>query len=154
MNRRTTLATALVLATGLALAGCSASDGQDGGEPDLKVSGAYIPQPVTDGMAGGFLVISNHGDGADRLTGVSSDIADDVTIHKTENQRMVEVSSFAIPAHGELVLERGGNHIMFMDLKKKPLEGEKVSVELRFEKADPIEVDVPVKEATYNPKQD
>jgi hypothetical protein len=27
-----------------------------------------------------------------------------------------------------------------------------VSVELHFEKADPIKVDVPVKETTYNPK--
>lgn len=65
---------------------------------------------------------------------------------------MQEVASFDIPAGGELDLERGGSHIMFMGLKQKPKQGGKVTIELHFEKADPVKVDLPVKEATYNPK--
>ncbi|MGW8882844.1 copper chaperone PCu(A)C, partial [Streptomyces mirabilis] len=57
------------------------------------------------------------------------------------------------PAGGELDLQRGGNHIMFMKLKQRPEQGDKVSVELHFEKADPIKVTLPVKETTYNPKK-
>ncbi|ARI53402.1 MULTISPECIES: copper chaperone PCu(A)C [Streptomyces] len=148
MNRRTTLAAVLALTTGLTLAGCST----DSGEPRLKVVGAFMPQPVSD-MAAGFLVVQNSGSTADRLTSVTSPLSDDVTIHETKNQRMREVSSFEVPANGELDLERGGNHIMFMNLKQKPQQGEKVSVELHFEKADPITVDLPVKETTHNPKK-
>ncbi|CAD5970836.1 MULTISPECIES: copper chaperone PCu(A)C [Streptomyces] len=148
MNRRTVLAGVLALTTGLALAGCST--GSD--EPELKVVGAYLPQPVSD-MAAGFLVVQNSGGAADRLTSVTSPLSDDVTIHETKNQQMREVTSFEVPAGGELDLERGGNHIMFMDLKKQPKQGEKVSVELHFEKAGRITVDLPVKETTHNPKK-
>ncbi|MFE8973209.1 copper chaperone PCu(A)C [Streptomyces cyaneofuscatus] len=148
MNRRAVLAGVLALTTGLALAGCST--GSD--EPELKVVGAYLPQPVSD-MAAGFLVVQNSGGAADRLTSVTSPLSDDVTIHETKNQQMREVTSFEVPAGGELDLERGGNHIMFMDLKKQPKQGEKVSVELHFEKAGRITVDLPVKETTHNPKK-
>ncbi|MGW2179676.1 copper chaperone PCu(A)C [Streptomyces sp. NPDC001732] len=148
MNRRTALACVLALTTGSALAGCSASDGA----PRLKVSGAFMPQPVGD-MAAGFLVVKNDGETSDRLISVTSPLSDDVTIHETKNQAMRMVTSFDVPAGGELDLERGGNHIMFMKLKQRPKQGEKVSIELHFEKADPIKVDLPVKETTYNPKK-
>ncbi|WP_329622280.1 copper chaperone PCu(A)C [Streptomyces sp. NBC_01255] len=149
MNRRTTaLSAAVALAAALALTGCSS----DSDEPELKVSGAYMPQPVMD-MAGGFLTITNDGGTADKLTSVTSPLSDDVTIHETKDQKMVEVKSFDIPANGELKLERGGNHIMFMELKKKPKQGEKVSIELHFEKSGPIKVDVPVEAANHNPQQ-
>ncbi|MDQ0942242.1 copper chaperone PCu(A)C [Streptomyces sp. V1I1] len=156
MNRRTTpalaltpaLASVIALTAGLALAGCSTSS--DNG-PELKVSGAFMPQPVGDDMAAGFLTVQNSGGGADKLTSVTSDISDDITIHESKNQKMQEVKAFDVPADGELDLERGGNHIMFMKLKQKPKQGEEVAVELRFEKSGPIKVELPVKEPTYNP---
>ncbi|WP_434592229.1 copper chaperone PCu(A)C [Streptomyces sp. A5-4] len=150
MNRRTTLVTAVALTAGLTLAGCS--DGGDGG-PELKVSGAFMPEPVMDDMAAGFLTIKNAGSTADRLTSLTSDIAGEVQIHEAKNQKMQEVQSFDIPANGELNLERGGNHIMFLKLKKKPELGEKVAVELHFEKAATMTVDFPVEETTHNPKK-
>ncbi|MFB7860892.1 MULTISPECIES: copper chaperone PCu(A)C [unclassified Streptomyces] len=156
MNRRTTALSATVaLAAALALTGCSSdgsSDSAKSGKPELKVSGAFMPQPVMD-MAGGFLTITNSGDTADRLTSVTSGLSDDVTLHETKNQKMQQVKSFDIPANGDLKLERGGNHIMFMELKGKPKQGEKVSVELHFEKSDPIKVDLPVEAPNHNPKQ-
>ncbi|MFZ4298362.1 copper chaperone PCu(A)C [Streptomyces cinereoruber] len=154
MNRRTTaLSAAVALAASLALTGCSSSsDAARDGKPELKVSGAFMPKPVTD-MAGGFLTITNDGDTADRLTSVTSPISDDVTIHETKDQKMREVKFFDIPANGKLSLARGGNHIMFMSLKEKPEQGDKVSVELHFEKSDPIKVDLPVEAANHNPQQ-
>ncbi|MEU0146546.1 copper chaperone PCu(A)C [Streptomyces sp. NPDC006288] len=147
MKRRTAVAGALTLATGLALTGCSSD-----GSPRLEVTGAFMPQPVSD-MAAGFLLVKNSGGATDRLTSVTSSLSDHVSIHETANRRMRMVSSFEVPAGGELDLERGGNHIMFTDLKQQPRRGETVSVELHFEKADPIKVDIPVKETTYNPKK-
>ncbi|MGY3337503.1 copper(I)-binding protein [Streptomyces filamentosus] len=149
MTRRTTaLSAAVALAAALALTGCSS----DGGKPELKVSVAYMPQPVMD-MAGGFLTIENTGDTADRLTSVTSPLSDDVTMHETKNQKMQQVTGFDIPANGELKLARGGNHLMFMELKEKPKQGGKVSVQLHFEKADPITVELPVEAPNHNPQQ-
>lgn len=147
MNRRTALAGVVTLTAGLTLAGCSSSDSK----PELTVTGAFMPQPVSD-MAAGFLVVKNNG-ASDRLTSVTSTLSDDITIHETKDRTMRMVTSFDVPAGGELNLRRGGNHIMFMKLKERPKQGEKVSVELHFEKADPIKVDLPVKETTYNPKK-
>ncbi|GAA2449406.1 MULTISPECIES: copper chaperone PCu(A)C [Streptomyces] len=150
MNRRTTLtalSTAVALAGAMALGGCSS----DGG-PELKVHGAFMPQPVGD-MAGGFLTVTNSGDAADRLTSVTSPLSDDVQIHETKDQKMRQVKSFDVPADGELKLERGGNHIMFMAIKKQPKQGEKVRIRLNFEKSGPIEVDLPVEAATHNPSK-
>lgn len=111
-----------------------------------------MPRPVGD-LAAGFLVVTNSGGAADKLTSVTSDISDDITIHSTENQKMRKVKSFDIPAGGELNLARGGNHIMFMGLKQQPEQGQKVGIELHFEKSGPIKVELPVKEINYNPAQ-
>lgn len=147
MSRRTAFLGTLAVAAGLTLTGCSSDSG-----PELKVTGAFMPQPVGD-MAAGFLVVENSGGGTDRLTSVTSSLSDHVTIHETRNRTMRMATSFEVPAGGELDLERGGNHIMFTELKQRPRQGETVAVELHFEKADPIKVDVPVKETTHNPKK-
>ncbi|MEU8773063.1 copper chaperone PCu(A)C [Streptomyces sp. NPDC048606] len=155
MNARTTrtLAAALSLTAALAISGCSSSDSGSGSEaakPAPTVSGAYMPEPVNDKMAGAFMVIKNDSKTADKLTGVTSPLSDDLQIHETKDQKMQQVPSMDVPAGGELKLERGGNHIMFMGLKNKPKVGDKITVELRFEKADPVKVELDVKERTYN----
>lgn len=157
MNTRTTrtLAAALSLTAALAISGCS-SDSKDsaasadsGAKPKLTVSGGYMPEPVNDKMAGAFMVIKNDSKTADKLTGVTSTLSDDLQIHETKDQKMQQVQSMDVPANGELKLERGGSHVMFMGLKNTPKVGDKVTVELRFEKADPVKVELDVKERTY-----
>ncbi|MFJ9076730.1 copper chaperone PCu(A)C [Streptomyces sp. NPDC102278] len=159
MNARTTrtLAAALSLTAALAISGCSSdsdtkADGAkaDGAKPAMTVSGAFMPEPVNDQMAGAFMVIKNDSKTADKLTGITSPLSDDLQIHETKNQKMQQVASMDVPANGELNLERGGNHVMFMGLKSKPKVGDKVTIELRFEKADPVKVELDVKERTYN----
>ncbi|MEV5337367.1 copper chaperone PCu(A)C [Streptomyces sp. NPDC052676] len=142
---------ALLAAGALALTGCgSGSDSGDGGGPDLSVSGAYMPQPVSDSMAAGFLTITNDGDTAAELTSVTSDLGE-VTLHETVGSSMREMTDAEVPAHGELVLESGGNHLMFEKLTRKPKQGETVEVALHFAGADPVTVELPVKPATYRP---
>ncbi|MFI8166888.1 copper chaperone PCu(A)C [Streptomyces sp. NPDC085931] len=149
--RRRLAPAALVIAGSLALAGCGEGDGGSGGAAELSVGSAYMPQPVSDEMAAGFLTVTNKGGTADALTSVSSDIAGRVTVHETTGGAMREVESLTVPAHGELVLRTGGDHLMFEQLKRKPKEGQTVSVELRFAHSDPVEVEMPVKAATYTP---
>jgi copper(I)-binding protein len=139
---------AFVLAGSLVLAGC----GSDGSAADLSVSAAYMPQPVSDSMAAGFLTISNDGGSKDELTSVTSDVAGSVTVHETVGGAMEEVDTLDVPAHGRLVLSSGGNHLMFEKLKRKPKQGEKVTVELHFAESGTVEVEMPVESATYTPK--
>ncbi|MDI3402692.1 copper chaperone PCu(A)C [Streptomyces cavernicola] len=146
---------AIAAASALALAGCSSSDGADkepaaDAKPQLSVTGAYMPEPVTKDMGGGFLTIANKG-GADKLTSVTTESAKSAGLHETVDQKMKMVKAFDIPAGGALKLERGGNHIMFHDLTELPKKGDKIAVELHFEKSAPIKAELDVKAPTYNP---
>ncbi|GAA2221969.1 MULTISPECIES: copper chaperone PCu(A)C [Streptomyces] len=152
--RRRLAPAALAIAGALALAGCGGSDsdsGNDSGKPELSAGSAYMPQPVSDDMAAGFLTVTNKGDAADELTSVTSDVAGQVTVHKTVDGAMQEVKSLKIPAGGRLELRSGGDHLMFEQLKSKPEEGQTVSVELHFAHSDPVKVEMPVKPPTYTP---
>lgn len=141
---------ALALAAGLALTACGSGSDDKADKPEVKVDGAFIPAPASGDMAAGFFVVHNGG-GADTLESVSSEIADQVTLHTTKGGVMKEQKSFAVPANGELDFERGANHLMFEGLKRQPKEGDKVSVELHFAESGTVKVTFPVKAATYNP---
>ncbi|MGW0942775.1 copper chaperone PCu(A)C [Streptomyces sp. NPDC002623] len=143
-----------LVAGALLLAGCGSDSGGQGsgGAAELSVRAAYIPQPVSDTMAAGFLTIVNDGGTKDELTSVTSAAAGSVTLHETVGSSMEEVTSLDVPAHGQLVFKSGGNHLMFEKLKSKPVQGETVTVELHFAASDPVKVEIPVKSAVYNPK--
>ncbi|WP_373034400.1 copper chaperone PCu(A)C [Streptomyces sp. NRRL B-2790] len=157
MRRAVLPMTALAAAT--ALAGCGSgssgspgsSGSSDASRAELSVSASYMPQPVSADMAAGFLTIANRSGAKDELTSVSSDIAGQVTMHSTVGGAMEEKTSFAVPAHGQLVFKSGGNHLMFEKLKRKPEQGQKVTLKLTFAKSGPLTVEIPVKSATYNP---
>ncbi|MFF3848592.1 copper chaperone PCu(A)C [Streptomyces sp. NPDC002328] len=139
---------AAALTGALVLAGC----GSGSGPAELSVSAAYMPQPFSDSMAAGFLTITNQGGAKDELTSVTSDLAGSVTVHETVSGAMQEVDSLDVPAHGRLVLASGGNHLMFEKLKRKPTQGEKVTLKLHFAESGTVEVEMPVESATYTPK--
>ncbi|MEU6573100.1 copper chaperone PCu(A)C [Streptomyces sp. NPDC046805] len=147
-------APAALLTGALALAGCGGSAGSDdsgGSRAELSVSSSYMPQPVSPDMAAGFLTVVNKGGTADKLTSVTSTASGDVTMHSTMGGAMKEKTSFTVPAHGRLVFRSGGNHLMFDALKRKPKQGDTVTLKLTFAKSAPLTVEMPVKSATYNP---
>lgn len=141
----------LVGCGGLVLGGCGGSGDSSAARPELKVTGAYMPEPVTADMAAGFFTVTNSG-GADTLTSVTSALSGDVTLHATQGGAMEEEKSFSVPAHGELDFASGGNHLMFEMLTHKPKPGEKVSVQLHFARSGTVTVAMPVEPATYHPK--
>lgn len=165
--RRGAVVTAAALSLALGLAACSGEDSgartkaESGGGsgagpgsgPRLRAEAGFVPQPVMKDLAAGYLTVRNDGAAGDRLTGVSTDLADDVTMHVTEGERMRAVDGLDVPAGGELTLARGGSHLMLEKLDRKPEVGEKVSFVLHFAESEPIEVEVPVQPTTYRPAE-
>jgi copper(I)-binding protein len=103
---------------------------------------------ATTGAA--FMVITNTGGAADRLIGASSDAAEKVELHTHKEDangvmRMIHVEEgFDLPEGGEIVMERGGHHVMFMGLKAPMVQGEMIDLTLVFEQAGEVAVQVPV----------
>ncbi|MEV5953468.1 copper chaperone PCu(A)C [Streptomyces sp. NPDC051987] len=149
--------TGAAIAGALALAGCGtsnaskASDSAGASRAELSVGASYMPQPVSADMAAGFLTITNRGGTKDELTSVTSDSAGEITMHETKGGAMEEVDSFEVPAHGQLVFKSGGNHLMFEKLKRRPEQGDTITLKLKFAESGPLTVEMPVKSATYNP---
>jgi hypothetical protein len=92
-------------------------------------------------IAAGYLVVKNSG-AADRLVGASSPAAARVELHVHVNEggvmKMREASGYDIPANGTFELRPGGAHLMFVDIRRPFVEGERIPVTLKFEKAGEI----------------
>jgi copper(I)-binding protein len=105
----------------------------------------------SNAMAGAaFMVIHNSGDTDDHLLDVTSDAAQRVELHthiEDENgvMRMVHVEDgFVLPAGGDILLQRGSNHIMFMGLTAPFVQDDVITIILVFENADEVTVEIPV----------
>jgi hypothetical protein len=96
-----------------------------------------------------YLTLVNPGESADRLLRASSEIAKAVELHKSELQgevmTMQPVDSIEIPANGQVKLEPGGLHLMLIGLSENLTPGQKVLIQLVFEKAGEMTVDFEVR---------
>ncbi len=102
--------------------------------PQQKVGGAYVTltSPVDD-----------------RLMGASSPAAGRAGVHEMimdgQVMRMREQKDgIALPAGKPVALTPGGYHIMLMDLHKPLVAGQVITVQLRFQHAPPMDLDVKV----------
>jgi copper(I)-binding protein len=96
-----------------------------------------------------FMVIRNTGDAGDRLIGVASAAARKVELHTHRDEdgvmRMIHVEEgFALPAGGEIRMQRGGRHVMMMGLTAPFEQGATIPLTLVFETSGEITLDVPV----------
>lgn len=118
----------------------------------IMVEDAYARSSTAMSTSGAaFMVLMNHGQDDDRLVGAAAvDVAARVELHTHVQDaagvmKMVEVKEgFVVPAGGMHALQRGGDHVMFMGLKRPLEQGQIISVTLSFEKAGDIVVDIPV----------
>jgi periplasmic copper chaperone A len=116
----------------------------------IEVHDAYAIAAPGAMSGAAFMVIHNHGGAPDRLIDVRSDAAAKVELHThVENadgvMSMIHVEEgFDLPTDGEILMERGGNHVMFMGLNAPFEDGLTVTVTLVFETAGEIAVEVPV----------
>lgn len=106
--------------------------------------------PPNARVAAGYVVLQNKGTEADRLVAVTGEIAGRTEIHEmaVDGNGVMTMrplpEGIEIPAGGEIALEPGSYHIMFMDLERTPKEGEPFAGTLTFEKAGTVEVEFAV----------
>ncbi len=135
---------ALAAAASLTLAGGAFAE-----MSKVMVGDAYARASNTKAGAA-FMQIVNHTDADDRLIAVKSDVAARTELHTHKEMgdgvmKMVHVEEgFAIPAGATHVLQRGGDHVMFMGLNAPFEQGDTISVTLVFENAGEVMVEVPV----------
>jgi len=103
----------VVILLAAALAGCGTP------QPPLAISGLEVTKPIPGRpMSAGYLVITNNTDQAVLITAVESPQFANVEIHETTMRdgiaRMRELESLEVPANGNVVLARGGKHLMLM----------------------------------------
>jgi hypothetical protein len=104
------------------------------------------PPTVTNGAA--YLTLVNQGKQADRLLGVTGDVARTIELHIHVEEggvmKMRPVEAIEVKPGESVVLKPGGLHIMLVELKQPLVEGQRFKLLLNFEQAGKIPVDVHV----------
>lgn len=118
---------------------------------EIEVHDAYARASTMISESGAaFMVIHNHGGPDDRLMSARADISERVELHThLEDQngvmRMVEVEDgFELPTDGEILMERGGHHVMFLGLNEPMEQGDTFPLTLVFQQAGEVTIDVVV----------
>lgn len=144
MKFRSTLALLLTFAFGSPVL---AHDYAIGG---LKIDHPWARPAVSGAVTGaGYLILTNTGKTADRLTGGTTPVASTLEIHEMSMtdgvMRMRPLANGLSIAPGQVVeLKPGSYHIMLIGLKRPLNLGDKVPVTLRFEKAGSLKLDLVV----------
>lgn len=116
----------------------------------LKLSHPQIIEPMPGAMTAiGFIDIENTGTDADLLLGGATEIAEHFEIHEMlldgDIMRMRPLDSgLEIPAGHTVRLVKGGYHIMLSGLRNAPRVGQSIPVELIFQRAGTIRLEMPV----------
>jgi periplasmic copper chaperone A len=119
---------------------------------DIVVTSATARASLTPTTTTGaiYLSVKNQGATDDRLLTLSTPAAASAMIHETTmvddimKMRMIE-GGLPIAAGATLEMKTGETHLMLMGLKAPLKQGETIALELVFEKAGKISVEVPVK---------
>ncbi|MGO2122855.1 copper chaperone PCu(A)C [Glutamicibacter arilaitensis] len=148
-----------VLAVGLLLTGCaqgadatSAVENQQikENQADALVASETWAKAAESGMSAAFGVLHNDSDQPLALHQVSNALGDEIQIHEMRgsghDMSMAQLDGDLVIEPGQdLVLAPGGNHFMFMDLKRPLLAAQSVRLQLEFADGSSAEVDFPIR---------
>ncbi len=142
---------AAVLLTGAAGTLAACSSGGSTGSSGITVSDAWVRVPGNSmGPTAAYMTIANSGSADDALLSATSSVAGSVEIHQTTTDAsgmtgMSPVDRIAVPAGKSTSLAPGGFHMMLMDLTRTLAAGDKVQLELTFDKAGKVTVEAEVR---------
>jgi copper(I)-binding protein len=95
-----------------------------------------------------YLTIRNTGNAADRLLGVTSPQAGKVMVHTSKLTNgimsMRAVTDLEVGAGGTVAMQPGGMHLMLTQLREPLRKGQRLEINLQFEKAGRLQVSVPI----------
>ncbi len=96
-----------------------------------------------------YLTIHNDSDVNDALEGADSPMAGHILLHQTQATpdgmtHMQHEYHLVVPAHGQMVLGPGGHHLMLEDLKQPLMAGQTIPLDLYFQHAGKLHVEVPI----------
>ncbi len=117
---------------------------------DIAVTGAWIPAPPPGSPAALYLTIANLGTSADTLTGLSTTLAAEATLHRMTTvggmTRMEPLANLPLPGGDTVRLLPGAFHGMFSEPDRARFQpGATVGVRLVFARAGAVDVAVPVR---------
>jgi copper(I)-binding protein len=100
------------------------------------------------GMTGVFGKFTNNGTTDVAISGGSTDMAMMVEVHEVVDGMMKEKEGGIVIKPGEtVILEPGGLHIMLMNIKKPIVAGDKMSITVKFDGAEPQTLDLVAKDS-------
>ncbi|MGB5446214.1 MAG: copper chaperone PCu(A)C [Psychromonas sp.] len=116
----------------------------------LTVEDAYVrATPPNSKNSAAFMVIKNTDIKEVKLIAAKSDIADRVELHTHINEdgmmKMRQVAEIIIKAEDAVLLQPGGYHVMFLNLKQPLKEGQSVAISLYFDNGEQIDIKAPIK---------
>lgn len=147
MSKLAALLVALLLVL-IVVMGCSDRSVVSQNGIEVNQAHIYLPAVTSDGttessVAAAYMVIENVSGKDDRLIGVNCDFAD-AELHtmsmEGDMMKMSPVDAFELPNEGGLILQSGGNHIMFLGLGSNIRVGDEKQVVLQFENAGSVVV--------------
>lgn len=139
----------LVCALILSFAATLFANGALSANVEIMVSDAVVravPPGTTNTAV--FLTITNNSAADRKLVKADSQVAKTVELHTHTNDngvmKMRQVQEIPVKAKGQTELKSGSYHIMLIDLKQTPKEGDIVSVILTFDDGSTKEINAPV----------
>lgn len=123
----------------------------------VQLVSAWIPEPPSVSRNAAAYVIVLGGGQDDLLLGASSPVAEVAEMHESSMtggiMRMRPVASLPVPARQRIEFSPGGLHLMLINLRQPLRMGEKVPLELRFEKAGRLKVEAEVRSLPPTPAE-
>lgn len=112
--------------------------------------------PAGAKVAAGYLTVTNAGDADDRLVAATAEVAGKVELHESSEKDGVMSmrplpDGLAVPAKGGAALKPGGAHLMFLELKRPLVAGERIPGSVTFEKAGVVTVEFAVEKIGATP---
>lgn len=119
----------------------SSSGAAGQGECPVSINEAWV-KAAESGMTAAFADIDNNGDKPVTITAAATTAAGMTELHQTVDVNgtptMQQVSSFEVPANGQLTLEPGADHIMLMQLTAPIQAGEDINITLTCKDAGEV----------------
>ena len=114
----------------------------------LVISKAVIAEPPTTDEAAGYITFRNNTQVEDTVIAVASDLSVRAEVHETMGEgnmrHMMASPHLALPVGQDVKLEPGGRHIMLLQLRRKLVAGDTVTLYISLAKAGAAQVRAPV----------